>query len=108
MWSLLDLIQLVRFGQLLRCAHKCIVNIMKVYMERKNRQLELIRFRKKHITSIHVYFFEPMKSMRLACSRFDSRYKISMFDSNHFIREMSPQFGTQSSHGKSLPDVHVR
>ena len=32
----------VRFGQQLRCAHKRIVNIMKVYMERKNVQLELI------------------------------------------------------------------
>ena len=47
-WSLLDSIHSVRFGQLLRCAHKRIVNIMKVYMERKNRQLELIRFRKKY------------------------------------------------------------
>ena len=26
----------VRFGQLLRCAHKRIVNIMKVYIERNN------------------------------------------------------------------------
>ena len=37
-----DLIHSVRFGQLLCCANKLIVNIMKVYMERKNRQLELI------------------------------------------------------------------
>ena len=37
----------VRFGQLLRCAHKRIVNIMKVYIERNNIQVELIRFRKK-------------------------------------------------------------
>ena len=47
-WSSVDSIHSVRFGQLLRCAHKRIVNIMKVYMERKNRQLELIRFRKKY------------------------------------------------------------
>ena len=47
-WSSLDSIHSVRFGQLLRCAHKRIVNIMKGYMERKNRQLELIRFRKKY------------------------------------------------------------
>ena len=46
--SSLDSIHSVRFGQLLRCAHNRIVNIMKVYMERKNRQLELIRFRKKY------------------------------------------------------------
>ena len=38
----------VRFGQLLRCVHKRIVNIMKVYIERKNMQVELIRFRKKY------------------------------------------------------------
>ena len=47
-WSLVDSIHSVRFGQLLCCAHKRIVNIMKVYMERKNRQLEIIRFRKKY------------------------------------------------------------
>ena len=37
----------IQFGQLLHCAHKRIVNIMKVYVERKNMQVELIRFRKK-------------------------------------------------------------
>ena len=36
----------VRFWQLLRCAHKRIVNIMKVYIERNNIQVELIEFRK--------------------------------------------------------------
>ena len=41
-------IQSVRFGQLLQRAHKRNVNIMNVYMERKNRQLELIRFRNKN------------------------------------------------------------
>ena len=35
----------VRFGQLLGCAHKRIVNIMKVYIERKNTQVELIRYK---------------------------------------------------------------
>ena len=104
--SLFDLIHSVRFGQLLGCAHKRIVNIMKVYMERKNRQLELIFH--KNIAFIHVYFFEPMKSTRLACLRLDSRYNISMFDNNHFIRDTSPLFCAQSSHGKSLPAVHVR
>ena len=47
----------VRFGQLLRCAHKRIVNIMKVYIERNNMQDELIRFRKNNYF-IHVYFCE--------------------------------------------------
>ena len=41
----------VRFGHLLRCAHECIVNIMKVYIERKNMKFELILFRKKY----HIY-----------------------------------------------------
>ena len=38
----------VRFGYLLSCTHKRIVNIMKVYIKRKNMQVELIRFRKKY------------------------------------------------------------
>ena len=36
------------FGQLLRSAHKRIVNIMEVYIERNNMQVELIRFRKQY------------------------------------------------------------
>ncbi len=36
---------LVHFGQLLRYADKRIVNIMKVYIERNNLQIELIRCR---------------------------------------------------------------
>ena len=50
----------LRFGQLLRCAHKRIVNIMKVYIERNNKQVELIRFRKKILTFIHVYVCEAI------------------------------------------------
>ena len=38
---------IVPSGQLLRCADKRIVNIMKVFIERNNMQVELIRFRKK-------------------------------------------------------------
>ena len=37
----------VRFGQLLRGVHKRIVNILKVYIQKKNMQVELMRFRKK-------------------------------------------------------------
>ena len=48
----------IRFGQLFRCAHKCIVNIMKVYIERNNMQVELIRFRKKNVDFIHFYVCE--------------------------------------------------
>ena len=36
----------VRIGQLLCCAHKRIVNIMNVYIERNYIQVELIGFRK--------------------------------------------------------------
>ena len=35
------------FEQLLLCAHKRIVNIMKMYIEGNNMQVKLIRFRKK-------------------------------------------------------------
>ena len=34
------------FGQLLRCPHKRIANIMKVYIKRNNIQMDLMRFRK--------------------------------------------------------------
>ena len=39
---------LVPFEQLLRCADKRIFNIMQVYIERNNMQVELIRFRKTY------------------------------------------------------------
>ena len=35
-----------------------VLSIMKVYIEMKNMQVELIRFR-KNIAFIHVYFCEP-------------------------------------------------
>ena len=44
------------FGELLRCPHKHIVNMMKVYIERKNIQVELIRFRKKYQLYSHLLF----------------------------------------------------
>ena len=94
----------VRFGQQLRCAHKRIVNIIKVYMERKNRQLELIRFRKQY----RIYSRLLFRAEEFACLRLDSRYNISLFDSNHFVGDTSPLFCAQSSHGKSFPDVHVQ
>ena len=71
------------FGQLLRCIHKRIVNIMKVYIERNNMQVELTRFRKK-IDFIGVYVCEAWKSMRPTCLRLASRYNIRMPDSIHF------------------------
>ena len=77
--------------------------IMKLYIERNNIQVEYDSV--KNIDFIQVYFFEPMKSTRLACLRLDSLYNISLFDSNHLIGDT---FCTQSSHGKYFPDVHVR
>ena len=38
----------VSFGQLLRCAHQRIVNIVKVYIEINNIHVELIRLRKQY------------------------------------------------------------
>ena len=56
--------------------------IMKDFIKKKNIQIELIRFRKKY-RLFHVNFCEARYSTRLACLRLDSRYNISMFNSNH-------------------------
>ena len=53
---------LVRFGQLLCNADIRIVNIMKVYMERNNLQLELIRYSKSNVDFIHGYFCKATDS----------------------------------------------
>ena len=47
--------QSVRFVPLLRCVHKRIVNIIEVYIERNNIQVELIR---SHTNFIDVYVCE--------------------------------------------------
>ena len=39
---LLSSLHSVRFGQLLRCAHKRIVKIMKLYIETNNMQVEMV------------------------------------------------------------------
>ena len=44
-----SLLHSVRFRQLLRCAHKRIVNRIKVYIEGDNMQVELIQFRQKYL-----------------------------------------------------------
>ena len=43
------------FWQLLRCAYKRIVNIIKVCIERNNMQVELIRFRKQNVALIDTF-----------------------------------------------------
>ena len=53
----------VCFGQLLRYADEHIVNIMKVYIEGSNLQVEIIRYR-NCFDFIHVYFCEARDSMQ--------------------------------------------
>ena len=48
---------------LLRYADKRIVNVVKLYIERNNLHLELIRYR-TFFYFIHVYFFEMTDSMQ--------------------------------------------
>ena len=57
-------LSLVCFGKLLRYGDKRIVNnfIMKVYIERNNLQVELIRCH-KNVDFIHIYFCEATDSM---------------------------------------------
>ena len=54
---------LVSFGQLLSYADKCFVNIMKVYIERNNLQVELIGCR-NFFYFIHVHFCKSTDSMQ--------------------------------------------
>ena len=49
--SVIPSLTLVRFRQLLRYADKRIANIMKVYIERNNLQVELIRLKKYQLYS---------------------------------------------------------
>ena len=58
-----SLLHSVRHGQLLRCAHKRIVNNIKVYIERNNKQVELIRFRKK-ISPLFTFTFAKLGIQR--------------------------------------------
>ena len=71
----------VRFGHLLRCAHKRIVNIMKVCIERKNMQVQLIPFRK------NIDFFDVEN---LEAGNFIQRrvYEIGLIA----IRDVSPRY----------------
>ena len=74
----------VRFGQLLRCAHKRIVNIMKVYTERNNIQVELIRFRKKYRLYSRLRLRgervpEPLCSFLFARDFFCCLHRVSIF-----------------------------
>ena len=72
----------VRFGQLLRCAHKRIVNIMKTYIERNNMQVELTRFCRKNVDFIHVYVCESSDSMFTGYSLDGSMHSITALKVN--------------------------
>ena len=63
---LLPSLQSVRFVQMLRCAHKRVVNILKLYIEINNvdLQLELIRFRKK-ISTLFTFTFARQEGSRI-------------------------------------------
>ena len=57
-------LNLVRFGQVFRRADKHILNIMKVYIERNNMQVELTRFCVQNTDFIHVYICEVRNTMQ--------------------------------------------
>ena len=78
---------------LLRYADKRIVNIMKVYAERNNLQLELIRSVKK-LEFIHVYFCEATDSMQYHPP--NSYQEVS--NANHF-GSVSDSLGRLEIHG---------
>ena len=58
----------VRLGQLLRFAHKRIVNLMKVYIERKNMQVQLIPYK--------IFFFIDVGNYELGNFRDRRVYEI--------------------------------
>ena len=63
----------IRFGQLLPSAHKRTVNQIKVYIERNNMQVELIRFRKK-ISPLFTFTFAKrgiFRPTQCLCSAID-------------------------------------
>ena len=65
-FCLLRSLHSVRFGLLLRCSHKRIVNILKVYIERKNMQIELLRFRKQ-ISQVFTFTFSNLHCKCVNC-----------------------------------------
>ena len=66
----------VRFGQVLCGAPKRIVNIMKVYIERNNMRVELIRFRKKILT-LFTFTFANRVTMFTAYSLDGSTHRLT-------------------------------
>ena len=81
---------LVRFGQLLRrYADQCIVNIMQVYIERNDLQVEVIRCRNKMLT----LFTYTLTKRRNQCN-IAHRKKIRRFRAqNHFCSILTVLMG---------------
>ena len=74
------------FGQLLRCAHNRIVNIMKVYIERNNMPIELIRF----LTKYRLYWRWKLwsgyfRDRRVYASKVVPAYACSVTTSNYTL-----------------------
>ena len=70
---------LVHFCQLLRYAHNRIVDIMKVYNERNNEQVQWIRYR-NNFDFIDVYFCEATDSMQYRSPNVNQEFS----NTNHF------------------------
>ena len=94
-----------RFGQLFRCAQKRIVNIMKVYIERNNMQVELIRLRKQILSLLTLETSKWILSQP-TCLRMESHSNIiCLFDINHFKLHFNRLFAFVFKYLRSLPHV---
>ena len=101
----------VHFGQLLRCAHKRIVNITKVYIERNNnKQVELILFRKNIATLL---MLETLKWEYTFATDVSGHDHFGTYSIRYIVTSGQARFGTAqlhyfkllctgSSHGKSV------
>ena len=92
------------FCQRLRYADNRIVNIMKVYIERNNLQVELIRYH-KNVDLIHVYFCEATDSMQYRPPNVNREFS----KTNHFgsVSDSLGRFSAASEYmaGVKKPDI---
>ena len=87
LWCLSDprFIQFALVDQLLRCAHKRIVIINKVYIERNNMQVGLKQFRKKYRHYLRLLLrTEEFNATRVFTLVTSLQHSLRLFDSNHF------------------------
>ena len=76
-----------------------IVDIMKVYIERNNEQVELIRYR-KNVDFIHVYFCEATDSMQYRPPNVNQEFS----NTNHF-GSFSDSLGRLSASSECMASV---